>query len=125
MQAKTIRRVKKSKPAEEDIANEPGTATIPGTSNNPPPPEPAADTPAPTSDPSVEDMVNSFLNPDPPSPAKIADPEVEVLKTQFVPPGQSSTLAKCSGKTDLLDHQRRRLDSADFAQLSLGEIVSG
>ena len=79
----------------------------------------------PTSDLSIEDMVDNFLNPDPPSPAKAIDPDVEILKTQFVPPGEPTALAKCSAKTELLERQKRKLDSADFAHLSIGEIVSG
>ena len=126
MQAKTIRRAKKNKPAQETTATEPEVEpAAPDASTDQTPPEPADNIPAPTSDPPAGDIAGSSLYPDPPSLAKVINPEVDILKTQFVPPGQPSALAKCSAKTDLLEHQKRKLDSTDFAHLSIGEIVSG
>ena len=97
----------------------------PDTSTPQPPPEPAYDTPAPTSDPPAEETFDGSVNPDAPSPTKTVDPEVEILKTQFVDPGQPTILAKCSAKEELLERRKAKLDVADYTHLSIGEVVSG
>ena len=123
MQVKPSKRAKKSKPSQDPVATEPelGTAAL-DSSTHQPPPEPAYDIPAPTSDPPAEDTLNSSDNPEAPSPANTIDPEVEILKTQFVKP---TILAKCSAKEELLEHRKAKLDIADYTHLSIGEIVSG
>ena len=126
MQVKPSKRAKKSKPSQDPVVTEPelGTAA-PDSSTHQPPPEPAYDIPAPTSDPPAEDTLNSSDNPEDPSRTKKVDPEVEILKTQFDKPGWPTVLAKCSTKEELLEHRKAKLDIADYTHLSIGEIVSG
>ena len=126
MQVKPSKRAKKSKPSQDPVATEPelGTAA-PDSSTHQPPPEPAYDIPAPTSDPPAEDTLNSSDNPEAPSPAKTIDPEVEILKTQFVEPGRPTVLAKCSAKEELTERRKVKLDITDYTHLSIGDIVSG
>ena len=95
MQVKPNKRAKKSKPSQNPVVTEPELGmTSPDSSTHQPPPEPAYDIPAPTSDPSTENTLNSSDNPEAPSPAKTIDPEVEILKTQFVELGRPTVLAK-------------------------------
>ena len=88
MQVKPSKRAKKSKPSQDPVATELelGTAAL-DSSTHQPPPKPAYDIPAPTSDPPIEDTLNNSDNPEAPSPVKTNDPEVEILKSDFVEPG--------------------------------------
>ena len=115
MQVKPSKRAKKSKPSQDPVATEPelGTAA-PDSSTHQPPPEPAYDFPAPTSDPPTKDTLNNFDNPEAPSPAKTIDLEVEILRTQFVEPGRPTVLAKCCAKEELLECRKAKLDIADY-----------
>ncbi|XP_044324821.1 uncharacterized protein [Triticum aestivum] len=126
VQVKPNKRAKKSKPSRDPVVTEPelGT-TAPDSSTHQPPPEPACDIPAPTSDPHIEDTLNSFDNPEAPSPVKTVDPDIEILKTHFVEPGRPTVLAKCSAKEELLERRKAKLDIADYTHLSIGDIVSG
>ena len=101
-----------------------GTAA-PDSSTHQPPPEPAYDIPAPTSDPPAEDTLNSSDNPEAPRPVKTNDPEVEILRSQFVEPGRPTILAKCSAKEELTEHRKAKLYITDYTHLSIGDIVSG
>ena len=126
MQVKPSKRAKKNKTSQDPIVTEPEiNASAPDSSTHQPPPEPAYDIPAPTSDPPAEDTLNSSNNPEAPSPAKTIDPDVEILKTHFVEPGRPTVLAKCSAKEELLERRRAKLDIADYTHLSIGDIVSG
>ena len=53
------------------------------------------------------------------------DPDVEITRTEFVEPGRPTALAKCSAKGELLQPRRVSLDLTDYANLSIGELVSG
>ena len=53
------------------------------------------------------------------------DPDVEITRTEFVEPGRPTALAKCSTKGELLQPRRVSLDLTDYANLSIGELVSG
>ena len=99
--------------------------TAPDSSTHQPPPEPAYDIPAPTSDPPVEDSFNSSDNPKAPSPVKTVDPAIEILKTHFVEPGRPTVFAKCSAKEELLERRKAKLYIDDYTHLSIGDIVSG
>ena len=99
--------------------------TAPDCSTHQPLPEPVYDIPAPTSDPPAKDTLNSSDNPEAPSPVKTTDPDVEILKTHFVEPGRPTILAKCSGKEELLERRKAKLDIADYTHLSIGDIVFG
>ena len=48
-----------------------------------------------------------------------------ITRTEFVEPGRPTALAKCSAKGELLQHRRVNLDLTDYANLSIGELVSG
>ena len=126
VQVKPSKRAKKSKPSQDPVVTEPelGTAA-PDSSTHQPPPEPAYDIPAPTSDPPAEDTLNSSDNPEAPSPAKTTDPEVEFLKSQFVEPGRPTVLAKCTAKEELAERRKAKQDITDYTHLSIGDIVSG
>ena len=124
MQVKPSKRAKKSKPSRDPVVTEPELATTaPDSSTHQPPPEPAYDIPAPNSDPSAEDTLNSSDNPEAPSPVKTTDPDIEILMTHFVEPGRPTVLAKCSAKEELLERRKAKLDIADYTHLSIGDIV--
>ena len=53
------------------------------------------------------------------------DPDVEITRTEFVEPGRPTALAKCSAKGEVLQPHRVSLDLTDYANLSIGELVSG
>ena len=53
------------------------------------------------------------------------DPGVVITRTEYVEPGRPTALAKCSAKGELLQHRRVNLDLTDYANLNIGEIVSG
>ena len=123
---KPNKREKKSKSSQDPVATEPELGmAAPDSSTHQPPPEPAYDIPAPTFDPPAEDTLNRSDNLEAPSPAKTIDPDVEILKTHFVEPGRPTILAKCSGKEELLERRKAKLDIADYTHLSIGDIVSG
>ena len=48
-----------------------------------------------------------------------------ITRTEFVEPGRPTPLAKCSAKGELLQPRRVNLDLADYANLTIGELVSG
>ena len=48
-----------------------------------------------------------------------------ITRTEFVEPGRPTALAKCSAKGELLQPHRVNLDLSDYANLSIGELVSG
>ena len=115
-QAKLSKRAKKNKPVEESVVTEPEIAA-----QEPP----AASTPeatAPTDKPIAETSANLETS----SPAQPADdPDVVITRTEFVEPGRPTALAKCSAKGELLQPHRVNLDLSDYANLSIGELVSG
>ena len=47
-----------------------------------------------------------------------------MTRTEFVEPGRPTVLAKCSAKEELLERRRARLEITDYANLSIGDIVS-
>ena len=126
VQVKPRKKTKKDKPAQTPVVTEPEQGiAAPDSSTHQPPPEPAQDIAAPTSDPPAEDILDGSVNPEAPSPVKTADPEVEFLKAQFVEPARPTILAKCSAKEELLERHKAKMDITDYTHLSIGEIVSG
>ena len=128
-QAKPSKRVKKNKPAEDTVVTEPvlGIAA-PESPTHESPPEPAQDIPTPTADPPAERAVDGSENSEAPSPVRTDDPQntdVEITRTGFVEPGRPTVLAKCPAKEELLDHRRVKMDVANYAHMSIGDIFSG
>ncbi|XP_073367265.1 uncharacterized protein [Aegilops tauschii subsp. strangulata] len=115
-QAKLSKRAKKSHPVEEPVLIEPNASA------SEPPSAPAPETTAPTEQQAMEDADN----PEIPSSAQPADdPDVVISRTEYVEPGRPTVLARCSAKEELLERRRARLDITDYANLSIGDIVSG
>ena len=70
--------------------------------------------------------MESSDNPEIPSSAQPADdPDVVITRTEYVEPGRPTVLARCSAKEELLERRRARLEITDYANLSIGDIVSG
>ena len=114
-QAKLSKRAKKNKPVEETVLPEPEISA----QELPAPSTP--DATIPTDEPAME----TSTNPDISSPAQPADdPDVVITRTEFVEPGRPTALAKCSAKEELLERRRARLEITDYANLSIGDIVS-
>jgi len=116
VQVKPSKRAKKNKPAEEPVLTEPEASA------HEPPTAPAPET---TTAPSDEQVMEGSDNPEIPSPAHPDDPDVVITRTEFVEPGRPTVLARCSAKEELLERRRARLDITDYANLSIGDIVSG
>ena len=116
VQVKPSKRAKKNKPAEEPVLTEPEASA------HEPPSAPAPET---TTAPSDEQVMEGSDNPEIPSPAHPDDPDVVITRTEFVEPGRPTVLARCSAKEELLERRRARLDITDYANLSIGDIVSG
>ena len=113
-QAKLSKRAKKSHPVEEPVLTEPNASA-----SEPPS---APDTTTPTEQQATE----SYDNPEIPSSAQPADdPDVVITRTEYVEPGRPTVLARCSAKEELLERRRARLEITDYANLSIGDIVSG
>ena len=86
---------------------------------------PAASAPEATA-PTDEPITETSANPEISSPAQPADdPDVVITRTEFVEPGRPTALAKCSAKEELLERHRAKLDITNYANLSIGEIISG
>ena len=93
-----------------------------------PPAASAPEATAPTDELITETSANpeTSTNPDISSPAQPADdPDVIITWTEFVEPGRPTALAKCSAKEELLERRRAKLDITNYANLSIGDIVSG
>ena len=87
-----------------------------------PPVASAPEATAPTDKPIAE----TSANPETSGLAHPADdPDVVITRTEFVEPGRPTALAKCSAKEELLERRRVNLNLTDYANLSIGEIVSG
>ncbi|XP_073365669.1 uncharacterized protein [Aegilops tauschii subsp. strangulata] len=115
-QAKLTKRAKKNKPVEEPDLPEPEVAA-----QEPP----AASAPEATA-PTYKATAEASANPETSSPAQpVNDPDMVITRTEFVEPGRPTALAKCSSKEELLQHRRANLDLTDYANLNIGEIVSG
>ena len=86
---------------------------------------PAASAPEATA-PTDEQIIETSANPEIPSSAQPADdPDVVITRTEYVEPGRPTVLARCSAKEELLERRRARLEITDYANLSIGDIVSG
>ena len=116
VQVKPSKRAKKNKPAEEPVLTEPEASA------HEPPSAPAPET---TTSPFDEQGMEGSDNPEIPSPAHPDDPDVVITRTEFVEPGRPTVLARCSAKEELLERRRARLDITDYANLSIGDILSG
>ena len=115
-QAKLSKRAKKNKPVEEPVLTKPEASAqeLPSAS--------APEATAPTDEPVIE----ASTNPEIPRPAQPADdPDVVITRTEFVEPGRPTALAKCSAKEELLERRRAKLDITNYANLSIGDIISG
>ena len=96
--------------------------TEPEASAHEPPSASAPETTAPTDEQVIEGSNNTEI----PGPAQPADdPDVVITRTEFVEPGRPTVLARCSTKEELLERRRARLDITDYANLIIGDIVSG
>ncbi|XBI18611.1 hypothetical protein VPH35_060347 [Triticum aestivum] len=115
VQVKPSKRAKKNKPAEEPVLTEPEASA------HEPPSAPAPET---TTAPSDEQVMEGSDNLEIPSPAHPDDPDVVITRTEFVEPGRPTVLARCSAKEEFLERRRARLDITDYANLSIGDIVS-
>ena len=87
-----------------------------------PPAASAPEAAAPTTKATAEASVNLEASS---SAQTVNDPDVVITRTEFVEPGRPTALAKCSAKEELLQHRRVNLDLTDYANLNIGEIVSG
>ena len=96
-------------PEPEVAAQEPPVASAPAA---------AAPTDKPIAETSANPETSSLAHP-------ADDPDVVITRTEFVEPGRPTALAKCSAKEELLERRRANLDLTDYANLSIGEIVSG
>ena len=105
-QAKLSKRAKKNKPVEEPVLTEPEVSA------QEPPAASAPEATAPTDEPVIE----TSTNPDISSPAHLADDPDGVCTT---------ALAKFSAKEELLERRRAKLDITNYANLSIGDIISG
>ncbi|XBI19901.1 hypothetical protein VPH35_061312 [Triticum aestivum] len=115
-QTELTKRAKKSKPVDEPDLPELEAAA------QEPPAASAPEAAAPTDKPATE----ASVNPEASSSAQPADdPDVVITRTEFVEPGRPTALAKCSAKGELLESRRVNLDLTDYANLNIGEIVSG
>ena len=86
---------------------------------------PAASAPEATA-PTDEPITETSANPEISNLAQPADdPDVVITRTEFVEPGRPTALAKCSAKEELLVRRRAKLDITNYANLSIGEIISG
>ena len=91
-----------------------------------PEPEVAAQETPVASAPSAQEPQETSANPETSSLAHpVNDPDVVITRTEFVEPGRPTALAKCSAKEELLGRRRANLDLTDYANLNIGEIVSG
>ena len=101
---------------------------VPDSTTHEPPSEPAQDIPTPAADLPAERAADESENPEAPSPVRTDDPQntdVEITRTGFVEPGRPTVLAKCPAKEELLDHRRVKMDVANYAHMSIGDIFSG
>ena len=81
-------------------------------------PEATAPTDKATAEASANPETSSLAHP-------VNDPDVVITRTEFVEPGRPTALAKCSAKEELLGRHWANLDLTDYANLNIGEIVSG
>ena len=110
------KRAKKNKSVKEPVLTEPEVSA------QKPPAASAPEATAPTDEPVIE----TSTNPDISIPAQPADdPAVVITRTEFVEPGRPTALAKCSAKEELLERRRAKLDITNYANLSIGDIISG
>ena len=97
-------------------------------STHEPPSEPAQDLPTPSTDLPTDQAADESENPEAPSPVRTYDSsnvDVEITRTGYVEPGRPTVLAKCPAKEELLDHGRVKMDVANYAHMSIGDIFSG
>ena len=93
-----------------------------------PPSELAQDLATPASDLPTDQGADESENPKVPSPVRTDDPsnaDVEITRTGYVEPGRPTVLAKCPAKEELLDQRRVKMDVANYAHMSIGDIFSG
>ncbi|XBJ07349.1 hypothetical protein VPH35_012892 [Triticum aestivum] len=115
-EAKLSKMAKKNKPVEEPVLAEPEVSA------QEPPAASSPEATTPTDEPTME----TSANPDISSPTQPADdPDVVITRTEFVEPGRPTALAKCSAKEESLERRRAKLDITNYANLSIGEIISG
>ena len=81
-------------------------------------PEAAAPTNKPIAEASVIPEASSSAQP-------ADDPDVVITRTEFVEPGRPTALAKCSAKGELLQPRQVDRELTNYANLSIGELISG
>ena len=93
-----------------------------------PPSELAQDLATPASDLPTDQGADESENPKVASPVRTDDPsnaDVEITRTGYVELGMPTMLAKCPAKEELLDQHRVKMDVANYAHMSIGDIFSG
>ena len=101
---------------------------VPDSTTHETPSELAQDLSTPATDLPTERAADESENPKAPSLVRTDDPQntdVEITRTGFVEPGRPTVLAKCPTMEELLDHRRVKLDVANYAHMSIGDIFSG
>ena len=82
----------------------------------------APEAPAPTTKTTTEASANPEASGSAP-PAN--DPDVVITRTEYVEPGRPTALAQCSAKGELLRPHRVKMDVANYAHMSIGDMFSG
>ena len=91
-----------------------------------PEPEVEGQEPPVASAPSAQEPQETSANPETSSLAHpVNDPDVVITRMEFVEPRRPTALAKCSAKEELLERRRAKLDITNYANLSIGDIISG
>ena len=86
---------------------------------------PAASAPEATI-PTDKAPVETSANPEASGSAPATDdPDVVITRTEYVEPGRPTVLAKCSAKGELLQPRQVDRELTNYANLSIGELVSG
>ena len=101
---------------------------VPDSTTHEPPSEPAQDLPTPATDLPTDQAADESENPKAPSPVRTDDPQnadVEITRSGYVELGRPTVLATCPAKEELLDHHRVKMDVANYAHMSIGDIFSG
>ena len=89
---------------------------------------PAKGLPPPATDLPIDQAADESENPEAPSPVRTDDPsnvDVEITRTSYVEPGRPTVLAKCPAKEEPSDQRRVKMDVANYAHMSIGDIFSG
>ena len=101
---------------------------MPDSTTREPPSELAQDLPPPATNLPADQAADESENPEAPSPAWTDDPsnvDLEITRTGSVEPVRPTVMSKCPAKEELLDQRRVKMDVANYAHMSVGDIFSG